>query len=195
MAIMIFKFTLTRYSFLSVLYSYYLTILSNVYSIFHFFKSTSDILKIQLILIVCFYEFLAKQWEQAESRCRMFGGHLFSFKEEKDIRVIKDLHNATHHHARGQLWTGLIFSSDSWSFTDDTDTNYAITKFREIEGWASRRTCVVLKNIGDPSPSPEPELCSSLHDFICQINANDDSTFSIRSVTCKFFDIFYLNLN
>ena len=128
--------------------------------------------------------FIAMAWEQAENRCNELGGHLFSFGEEKDIRVIKDLHNASHPHAQLEYWTGLRFVGDSWSFTDDTDTHYAITNFRKLEGRPSR-ACVLLKYIGKSRPSPEPTLCSSSHDFICQINTND-STFSIRNITSKF---------
>ena len=128
--------------------------------------------------------FIAMAWEQAENRCNELGGHAFSFGEEKDVRVIKDLHDASHPHAQLEYCAGLRFIGDSWSFTDDTDTHYAITNFRKLEGRPSR-ACVLLKYIEKSRPSPEPTLCSSSHDFICQINRND-STFSIRNITSKF---------
>ena len=82
-------------------------------------------------------------WGQAGNRCNELGGHLFSFGEEKDIKVIKDLHDASHPHTQLEYWTGLRFIGDSWSFTDDTDTHYAKTNFRKLEGRPSR-ACVLL---------------------------------------------------
>ena len=143
-----------------------------------------------LMLTVCLMVFLAMAWEQAESYCNKYGGHLFSFGEKKDIRVIKDLHDASHLHVDLEYWTGLKFVGDSWSFTDDTDTHYAITKFRKLEGRLSKGPCVLLRYIGKPRPSPEPTLCSSPHHFICQINTNDP-TFSTRSISSKFLYLLF----
>ena len=46
-----------------------------------------------LMLTVCLVFFLGMAWGQAENHCNKYGRHLFSFGEEKDIRVIKDFHD------------------------------------------------------------------------------------------------------
>ena len=51
--------------------------------------------------------FIAMAWGQAENRCNELGGHAFSFGEEKDVRVIKDLHDTSHPHAQLEYCAGL----------------------------------------------------------------------------------------
>ena len=133
-------------------------------------------------------------WEEAENRCNVLGGHLFSFKEEKDIKVIKHLHNAIHRHVNPEhYWTGLRFVNDLWSFTDDTNSYYATKTFVNVNEHSSPRSCVLLKNIRNPRPTPETRDCSSRHYFICQKSTND-SAYSMQSLTSKFMNHF-LNLH
>ncbi|CAB4010618.1 Hypothetical predicted protein [Paramuricea clavata] len=125
-------------------------------------------------------------WQEAENHCKTLCGHLFSFKEEQDLKDVAQhvLKGVAQHVLKGAInklyfWTGLRYVNDSWSFSDGEDTGYAISNLADLQprpgGNQSGRSrkCVRLQQNQTPlRPTPMKWMCNTLHCFICQFHGN-----------------------
>jgi hypothetical protein len=124
-----------------------------------------------------FFFCLLASWQKAENHCKTLCGHLFSFKEEQDLKDV------AQHFLKGEInmpyyWTGLRYAKDSWSFSDGEDTGYAISNLTDLRPGGNQsgrsRKCVRLEQNQTPLRpcTPMKWMCTTLHYFICQFHGN-----------------------
>jgi hypothetical protein len=132
---------------------------------------------------------LLVSWQEAENHCKTLCGHLFSFKEEKDLNDLA-LHVLND---RCLYWTGLIYVNSSWSFSDGEDNQYAITNFTHLRRKPKRNgEFVLVEKSGTPRPNLSIQLCTTFHNFICQFPGRNDFTSLAGSSSSKYILLFIL---
>ena len=103
----------------------------------------------------------AKSRSDAKTECERNNGTLPSFVNQDEINKMLE---ATRH-AGHEYWTGLKYSDSfgNWSFDDNANTTFAMTKFSQPLNLNSAR-CVIMEGSG----TFRKDYCSGSRKVLCQ---------------------------